>query len=90
MCGEVGWGLTEYALADQDAVGHLSEGVVEGAPEVAGRVASLALLLEAVGTVDHARLVVAPQQEEGGRMRDLVAEEERRRLDGLLPAVDVV
>jgi hypothetical protein len=83
-------GLTEDSLADEHAEGHLGERLVEDLPESAVRVASLALGLEAVGAVDHPGLVVAAQHDERLRVLDLVAEEERRRLDRLLASVDVV
>ena len=83
-------GLTEDSSADEHAVGHLGERLVEDLPESGAGVASLALVLEPVGLVDHSSLVVAAQEDELLRVLDLVAEEQRRRLDGLSAAVDVI
>lgn len=71
--------------SDREAV----EAVGEELPE-ADTEAALALIVEAVDTVDGGTLVVAAEQEEIVRVLDLVAEEEADGLNALLPAVHVV
>ena len=53
-------------------------------------VASLALVVESVDTIDGRALVVAAQDEEVLWILDLVREQEADGLEGLLAAVDIV
>ena len=65
------------------------EAICEGLPEL-DVVATLALVIEAVDSVDGGTLVVASQEEEVLRVLNLVCQEEADGLEGLLAAVHVV
>jgi hypothetical protein len=65
------------------------EAVGEGLPQL-DVVASLALVVETVDTVDRCALVVAAEDEEVLGVLDLVCQQKADGLEGLLAAVDVV
>ena len=77
--------LLVYNCRDRQAI----EAVGEGFPQLDSE-PSLALIIEAINSVDLAGLVIAAEQEEVLWVLDLVAEEEANRLDWLFTAVDVV
>ena len=78
----------DLLLHDRDE-GQAVEAVVEELPQL-DVVAPLALVVEAVDPVDRRALVVAAEQEEVLGVLHLVREEQRDRVDAVLPAVDVV
>jgi hypothetical protein len=79
----------ENLLIDDGGDGEAVEAVCEGLPEL-DVVPSLALIVEAIDTVDGSTLVVTAQDEEVLRVLDLVGQEQADGLEGLLASVDVV
>ena len=79
----------EDLLVNDGGNGQAVEAVGEGLPQL-DVVAALALVVEAVDTVDRGALVVAAQDEEVLGELDLVGEEQADGLEGLLAAVYVV
>jgi hypothetical protein len=79
----------EDLLVNDGSDGQAVEAIGEGLPQL-DVVAALALIVEAVDTVDGRALVVATQDEEVLRVLDLVCQEQADSLEGLLAAVDVV
>lgn len=71
-------------LVDHRGDGEAVEAVCEGLPQL-DRVASLALVVEAVDPVDRGALVVAAKKEEVLWVLDLVGEQQADRLKALLP-----
>ncbi len=65
------------------------EHIAEHAPE-SDRESTLALVIEAIDSVDLSALVVTSQQEEVLRVLDFVAKEETDCFNGLLSTIDVV
>ncbi|GMT01591.1 hypothetical protein PENTCL1PPCAC_23765, partial [Pristionchus entomophagus] len=80
---------TQDARADLGAEGHAVEGVVVRLEERLAE-SELALLVEAVGHVDGARLVIATQQIHRVGVEDLVAEEQRDHLQTERTAIHVI
>ena len=76
-------------VIDEGSNWHAVEHVLELLPD-ADTVSSLALIVEAIDSVDLCTLVISSQQEKVFRVLDLVAEEKHNRFDRLFPAVDVV
>ena len=79
----------ENLLVNERGDGEAVEDVAEDSPE-SNRVATLALIVEAIDAIDLSALVIASQEEEVLGVLDLVAEEEADGLDRLLSTVDVV
>ncbi len=79
----------ENLLVDKSSNGQAIKHVAENAPE-SDRVATLALVVEAVDTVDLGTLVISSQQKEVLGILDLVAEQQANCFDRLLSTVDVV
>ena len=69
----------EDLLIDEGCNREAIEAVSEGLPEL-DVVSSLALIIEAIDSVDGGTLMVAPQEEEVLGVLDLVGEEETHRL----------
>lgn len=65
------------------------EDVTEHAPESDG-IPTLALIVEAVDSINLCAFMIASKKEEVLGILDLIAEKETYRLDGLLSSVDVV
>jgi hypothetical protein len=79
----------EDLLVDDSGDGKAVEAVGESLPEL-DVVTTLALIVEAVNTVDRSALVVATEDEEVLRVLDLVSQQEADGLERLLATVDVV
>lgn len=79
----------EDLLVDDSGDGQAVEAVGEGLPQL-DVVAALALIVEAVDSVDGGTLVVATEDEEVFGVLDLVGQEQANGLKGLLTSVDVV
>jgi len=76
-------------LVNEGSNGEAVEAVSEGFPEF-DVVSSLALVVEAVNTVDGGALVVSSEEEEVLRVLDLVGQEQANGLQALLASVNVV
>jgi len=76
-------------LVNEGSNGEAVEAVSEGFPEF-DVVSSLALVVEAVNTVDGGALVVSSEEEEVLRVLDLVGQEQANGLQALLASVHVV
>ena len=76
-------------LVDDGSDGKAVEAIGESLPKF-DVVPSLALIIEAVDSVDRCALVVASEQEEVLRVLDLVGEEEANGLERLLSSVNVI
>jgi len=76
-------------LVNEGSNGEAVETVSEGFPEF-DVVSSLALVVEAVNTVDGGALVVSSEEEEVLRVLDLVGQEQANGLQALLASVNVV
>lgn len=76
-------------LIDDGSDGQAIEAVGEGLPQL-DVVAALALVVEAVDSIDRGTLVISSQQEEVLGVLDLVGQEEAHGLKGLLSAVHIV
>lgn len=79
----------EDLLVDDSGDGKTVETVGEGLPQL-NVVTALALVVEAVDSVDGGTLVVATEDEEVLGVLDLVGQEQANGLEGLLTSVDVV
>lgn len=79
----------EDLLVDDGGNGQAVEAVGKCLPQL-DVVASLALIVETVDTVDGCTLVVTAEDEEVLRVFDLVRQQEADSLEGLLATVDVV
>lgn len=79
----------ENLLIDNRSNGQTIKTVCEGLPELYVEPA-LALVIEAVDTVDGSTLVVPPEQEEVFWVFDLVGEQQADGLQRLLPSVYVI
>ena len=79
----------EDLLIDDGRDWEAVEAVCEGLPEL-DVVAALALVVEAVDTVDGGALVVASEEEEVLGVLDLVGEEQTDSFKGLLATIDIV
>jgi len=80
---------TEDLLIHYSCNGEAVESVREGTPDL-DAVATLALLIKSVYTVDGGALVVATEEEEVLREFDLESEEEADGFKGLATAINVV
>ena len=76
-------------LVNQRCNGQTIEAVCERLP-YSNIQASLALIIEAINSVDLAGLVIAAEQEEVLRVLDLVGKEEADSLKRLLSTIDVI
>ena len=79
----------EDLLVDDSGDGQAVEAVRESLPQL-DVVPALALVVEAVDTVDGGTLVVAAQDEKVLGVLDLVCEQKADGLEGLLASVDVI
>lgn len=79
----------ENLLVDDSGDGKAVEAIGKGLPEL-NVIATLALVVEAIDTVDRSTLVVTSQNEEVLGVLDLVGEEQADGLEGLLTSVDIV
>lgn len=79
----------EDLLVDDSGDGKAVEAVGEGLPQL-NVVTALALVVEAVDSVDGGTLVVATEDEEVLGVLDLVGQEQANGLEGLLTSVDIV
>lgn len=79
----------EDLLVNDGGNGQAVEAVGKSLPKL-DVVASLALVVESVNTVDGRALVVAAEDEEVLRVLDLVCQQKADGLEGLLATVDVV
>jgi len=79
----------ENLLINDGGNGEAVEAVGEGLPQL-DVVSSLALVVEAIDTVDGGALVVSTQNEEVLRVLDLVGEKQANGLKGLLATVDII
>jgi hypothetical protein len=79
----------ENLLVDDSSDGKTVEAIGKGLPEL-NVIATLALVVEAIDTVDRSTLVVTSQNEEVLGVLDLVGEEQADGLKGLLTSVDIV
>jgi hypothetical protein len=79
----------EDLLVDDSGDGKTVEAVGESFPQL-DVVATLALVVETVDTIDRGALVVTTQHEKVLGILDLVRQEEADSLEGLLATIDVV
>jgi hypothetical protein len=79
----------ENLLVDDSSDGKAVEAIGKGLPEL-NVIATLALVVEAIDTVDRSTLVVTSQNEEVLGVLDLVGEEQADGLKRLLTSVDVI
>lgn len=79
----------EDLLVDDSSDGEAVEAVCESLPKL-DVVSSLALVVEAIDTVDGGALVVAAQDEEVLGVFDLIGQEQADGLQRLLTSVDIV
>ena len=79
----------EDLIVDEGSDWHAVENILELLPDADG-VATLALIIEAVDTIDLTALVIASQKEEVLLKLDLVCQEQDDSLEGVLSTVDVV
>ena len=79
----------EDLVVDKCGNWHAVEHILELFPD-ADAVSALALIVEAIHSIDLATLVVASQEEEVLLILDLVGQEKDDSLQGLLATVDIV
>jgi hypothetical protein len=79
----------EDFLVDESSDGETIETVSESLPQL-DVIATLALIVKSVNTINGCALVVATEEEEVLRVLDLVGQEEAHGLEGLLATINVI